>query len=322
MLSVGTLQVSGQKIFRLNRLIDSVLTARYHRVDIDTNYVTRPQTKWTLMGRFNISGSRIMTKGNDNGQHIESEFKADNKSTISAGVSYMGLSLSFALNPAKLLGKYNDYELYFQSYGSRFGFDISYQDAHNFKGWYEEKGVREELTTSEDMFKLRTLNVNAYYVFNHRRFSYPAAFAHSYIQRRSAGSFLLAASGQGQHGKVNREKNGENQRVDFKMTNIGLGAGYGYNYVPANGWLIHLSALPTLILYSHSSFTKGDTRIPLHRHFPEVIITTRAALVKQINHSMFVGLSGLYTFTSIGKEDHLSISNQKWRTRVYFGYRL
>ena len=32
---------------------------------------------------------------------------------------------------------------------------------------------------------------NLYYIFNHRRFSYPAAFSQSTIQRRSAGSPLL-----------------------------------------------------------------------------------------------------------------------------------
>ena len=97
MLSVGTLQVFAQKVLRLNRLIDSVLTTRYNRVDLDTNYVTRPQTKWTLIGRYNMSGTRIKTKGNDDSRHFESEFQANYKSTISASVSYMGLSLSLAL---------------------------------------------------------------------------------------------------------------------------------------------------------------------------------------------------------------------------------
>ncbi|MBQ8127243.1 MAG: DUF4421 family protein [Prevotella sp.] len=50
--------------------------------------------------------------------------------------------------------------------------------------------------------KLQTLNVNGYYIFNRRHFSYPAAFAHSYVQRRSAGSLVLAVSGQGQRGET------------------------------------------------------------------------------------------------------------------------
>ena len=311
LILAGTQQVSSQKIFKINRLVDSVLSVRYHRVDIDTNYVVRPQTKWTLLGRVNLSGARISTKGVEEGRHFSSEMTADSKLTISAGVSFMGLTLSFAINPAKMMGKYHDYELGLRSYGKRFGFDIAYQDASNFKGWNEVDGVRQDVATTEDIFKLRTLNVNAYYVFNHRRFSYPAAFAHSYIQRRSAGSFLLAASGQGQHGKLSDDVSS----IDFKMTNIALGGGYGYNYVPARGWLLHLSALPTLIVYSNTSLTVDDTRFPLHYHFPEVIITGRGSVVKQIGHSMFAGLSMVYNFINIGDKESLTVHNEKWLAR-------
>ena len=317
MLHAGTVDVSAQKVFKVNRFVDSILTTRYQCADIDTNYVIRPQTKWTLMGRFNVSGAKITAKGGQEGRHFESEMKAEYKSTISVGVSYLGLSLNLSINPAKMLGKYHDYELGFRSYGKRFGFDIAYQDASNFKGWQELNGERRDFTTSEEMFKLRTLNVNGYYVFNHRRFSYPAAFSHSYIQRRSAGSFLLAASAQGQHGEVNNETS-----ISFKMTNIGIGAGYGYNFVPARGWLIHLSALPTFIVYTNTSLTMGSTEVPLHYHFPEVIITGRGAIVKQIGRSMFVGLSMVYYFTNIGSEKSLTVRNEKWLSHLYFGFRL
>ena len=50
----------------------------------------------------------------------------------------------------------------------------------------------ERIDLPEGILQVKTLNVNAFYVFNYRRFSYPAAFSQSYIQRRSAGSFLLA----------------------------------------------------------------------------------------------------------------------------------
>ena len=317
MLLAGMQDVSAQKVFKLNRFVDSVLTVRYHRADIDTNYVTRPQTKWTLMGRVNVAGAKISSKGDQKNINFESEMKADYKSTVSVGVSYLGLSLNLSINPAKMLGKYHDYELGFRSYGRRFGYDISYQDASNFTGSQEVNGERIEFTTSENMYNLRTLNVNAYYVFNHRRFSYPAAFSHSYIQRRSAGSFLLAASGQGQHGEVDRDT-----PIRFKMTNIGIGAGYGYNFVPARGWLLHLSALPTFIVYTNTSLTMGGTEVPLHYHFPEVIITGRGAIVKQIGRSMFAGFSMVYYFTNIGDKEDLSVYHQKWLSRLYFGFRL
>ncbi len=296
--------------------MDSALTSRYNRnKGIDTGYIMRPQTKWTVVGRINVSGAKIEAEGVDNGLHFKSEMKADYKSTLSVAVSYLGLSLSASLNPAKLMGKYRDYELNFNSYGKRFGFDIIYQNAKNFTGWHDHDGM-ERIELPADMLKVKTLNVNAFYVFNSSRFSYPAAFSQSYIQRRSAGSFLLAASGQGQHASLDWE-----QEMQLKVTNIGIGAGYGYNYVPRQGWLLHISALPTFIVYSKTSMTFGDNRVPLHYHFPEAIITGRGAAVYQWRNK-FAGLSMVFNFTNIGDEESLAVHNIKWRVRTFFGLRL
>ena len=295
--------------------VDSMLTVNYRKGDIDTAYITRPATKWTVTARMNVSGSKIEAEGIDNGLHFKSEMEANRKATLSVGVSYLGLSLNTSLNPAKLTGKYRDFELNFNSYGRRFGFDVIYQDAKNFKGWHDHDGM-ERIELPDGLLSVKTLNLNAFYVFNSRRFSYPAAFSQSYIQRKSAGSFLLAASGMGQHASLDWE-----QEMQLKMANISIGAGYGYNYVPSQSWLLHISALPTFIVYSNTSMTFGDTRIPLHYHFPETIITGRGAVVHQWGNK-FLGLSMVFNFTNIGHEDSLAIHNIKWRVRTFFGLRL
>ena len=312
MTSGRLLPLSAQNIFHR---FDSVLTANYRKGDIDTAYITRPEKKWTVTARFNLSGAKIEAEGIDIGKHFKSEMTADYKSTISMGVSYLGVSLNMALNPAKLMGKYRDYELNITSYGKRFGWDFIYQDARNFTGWHDHEGM-ERINLPADLLSVKTINVNAYYAFNSRRFSYPAAFSQSYIQRRSAGSFLLAASAMGQSAKLDWE-----QKMELKMTNIGIGAGYAYNYVPAKGWLLHISALPTFMVYSHTSMTFGDTRVPLHYQFPEVIITGRGAVVRQSDNH-FYGLSMVYNFSNIGSEESLALHNQKWRIRAFFGLRL
>ena len=46
-----------------------------------------------------------MAEGMEHGQHFKSEMEANRKATLSAAVSYLGFSLSAALNPAKLMGK-------------------------------------------------------------------------------------------------------------------------------------------------------------------------------------------------------------------------
>lgn len=275
------------------------------------------------MVRHNLSGAKIETEGLANGQHFNTEMKADYKSTISARISYLGFSASMALNPAKLLGKYNDYELNVNSYGRRFGFDFIYQNAHNFTGWENTEGQgRVKLHT--DLLTLKTLNVNAFYTFNNRRFSYPAPFTQSYIQQRSAGSFLLAVSGQGQKGTLHGEELTINEQavmLQFKMTNIGIGGGYAYNYVPHRGWLLHISAMPTFIVYSNTSMTLYGIRIPLQYHFPEAIITGRGAVVRQVSNKFF-GMSMVFNFTNIGNEDNLAMHNIKWRIRTFFGLRI
>ena len=307
----------GQPVSAQNLLqrFDNMLTEKYNKGNIDTAYIVRPKTKWTAKARFNFSGANIVAEGDDAGQHFTSEMNADCKSTLSFSLGYLGISLSLSLNPAKLMGRYNDYELNINSYGKRFGWDIIYQEAHNFTGWYDHEGMgRLELTPG--LLNVKTLNLNAFYALNNRRFSYPAAFSQSYIQRRSAGSFLLAASAMRQHATVNWDL-----VTDLKMTNIGIGGGYGYNYVPSQGWLLHISALPTFIVYSNTSISFAENSVPLHYHFPEVIITGRGAVVRQKGNHFF-GFSMVYNFTNIGNRESLAVDNVKWRVRAFYGLRM
>ena len=311
----STGEVQAQKFKRMLHRIDSVLSVRYHRSKIDTMYITRPETKWTLKGIISLSGAAVEVEGKEFGRSFTSKMDADYKSTLSVSANYLGVSLSLSLNPAKLLGKYNDFELNINSYNNRWGFDFIYQDASNFTGWHEEEG-QQRIELPPEVLTMKTLNVNAYYAFNHRRFSYPAAFTQSYIQRRSAGSFLLAVSGQGQHS----ETKGNYESV-LKVTNIGIGGGYGYNWVPSHRWLIHISSLPTFTVYSKTSLTVNTERTPLKYHFPEVIITARGAIVRQFTN-WFMGATMVFNFTNIGDRDQLSVMNNKWRARFFVGFRL
>lgn len=299
----------------LHRIGSALTTQYYNTDDIDTAYVSRPETKWTVRVQGNVSGTKIRSEGMENDQHFKAELEANKKATLSVGVSYLGYSLSVSVNPAKLMGKYHDNEVYFKSYGKRFGFDLTYQDAKNFTGWHDHEG-KERIYLHEDILEVKTLNANAYYAFNHRRFSYPAAFSQDYIQRHSAGSFLLALSAQGQQATLDWE-----QQMKLKMTNIGIGAGYGYNYVPSQRWLLHITALPTFVVYNKTSMTFGDKRVPLHYHFPQVIITGRGAVVYQTPRT-FYGLFMVFNFTNVGNEKSLAIHNIKWNISTFFGLRL
>ena len=126
---------------------------------------------------------------------------------------------------------------------------------------------------------------------------------------------MLVASAMSQHATLDDEP-----EMQLKMTNVGIGAGYGYNFVPSRGWLLHISSLPTFILYSKASMSVGDERMSLRYHFPEVIITGRGAAVYQWGNK-FMGLSMVYNYTNIGDENDFAVYNTKWRLRAFFGLR-
>ena len=87
-LAVILLAISGEADAQsiLHRA-DSILTAKYRKGGIDTAYITRPATKWTVTARMNVSGAKIETEGLDNGQHFKAEMQANRKATVSVGVN-------------------------------------------------------------------------------------------------------------------------------------------------------------------------------------------------------------------------------------------
>ena len=108
--------------------VDGILEERYYRTSYDTNYVVRPEGKLTLKLRGNMTGNSIRSKGTVDDEGFNSHLSTNHKTTISIGAAYRGISLAYSINPAKLRGFYDDYELNFNFYASRFCIDASYQD--------------------------------------------------------------------------------------------------------------------------------------------------------------------------------------------------
>jgi hypothetical protein len=114
--------------------------------------------------------------------------------------------------------------------------------------------------------KTRTLMLDAYYMFNGKRFSYAAAYDQSVIQKRSAGSFMVGAMYYYSH--INYA-NDENAAFILLMDDIGrikqwqlsIGAGYAYNLVPCRGLLINAMFMPMLTVYDRHKTWRYDSNL-------------------------------------------------------------
>ena len=199
--------------------MDSALAARYYRISYDTNYVVRPEGSLTLKVRLNQTGNTFHAKGTVNGIDSKADLSTSHKTTVSIGASYRGISAAVAINPAKMSGTYKDYEFNLNYYSSRISLDFSYQRSESLTGDVTRDGTLSRLEA--DDVTLKVANIAAYYCFNHRRFSFPAVFNQSYIQRRSAGSWLAGISYQGGSIKTTDELKARSQNAPD--INIGVG---------------------------------------------------------------------------------------------------
>lgn len=301
------------------RRVDSVLTYRYFNAPIDSNYIARPEGKLTLKTSLKVSGNGIHARSTLGGNESKAHLKTDLRATIALGVSYRGVAAALSLNPSSVFGKKTDYEFNVNLYSRRFSVDASYQDAKTLAGNVQYGGKDAYLESGYAHMKV--VNLAAYYTFNHHRFSFPAAFTQSYIQRRSAGSWLAGLSYQGGTIKTTDSAPATAPQVRIVAHHIGIGGGYGYNLVVRNRWLFHASILPTVVVFNHNKLVvNGEERTAEHMRF-NMIFNERMAVVYYFPSRYFVGATAVMN-NSIFDDKVVILNQNKWLFRAFVGMRL
>ena len=245
----------------LGKRINNKLSKKYFTTKYDTNYVARPKEKWLLRLLGNQTGNYIHAKGTVHDVYSKYDLHTKTNYTMGLEVNYCDIAATFSINPAKIGGDYNDYEFNFEYHGQMISFDINYLRATSLTGDIK-LGNMDHL--DEEGLRMNVVNASAYYIFNNRKFSYPAALFQNYYQLRSAGSWLAGLTVQSGSIKTTdalKERNPLAPEVHLTFANVALGGGYGYNFVfgQCSQWLLHLSALPSLVVYKHNRLTvNGD----------------------------------------------------------------
>ena len=144
-------------------------------------------------------------------------------------------------------------------YSSKLGVDIFYRRTGNNYKIHKIRGFYDEIPSdySEDFsgLKVDIKGLNLYYIFNNRKFSYPAAFSQSTNQRRNAGT-LIAGFSISKHNldfdyqqlpAYIQERMNPGMKVNkIKYTNANISFGYAYNWVFARNCLACLSLTPAI----------------------------------------------------------------------------
>jgi len=248
-----------QPFYWVKTLIDSSAVAT-----IDRNYIEQPKKPWAVEVRSSISHSVLKMETDWSHEDIlEGHFtaKTDNDFPLSLGlwVGYRGYGFGYS---KQLSGEGSTFSL--GAMGGSFGINMrinNYRSPTPYVTYSfdtgEEYDAAEGRASMDDPIRIRSFFLDGYYMFNSKHFSYSAAYDQSLIQRRSAGS--LMAGLMYDHTSVAFDDNSSYPLIimmkglgKLKFTQVNLGAGYAYNWVPARGWLVSAQVMPMVTFYNKS----------------------------------------------------------------------
>lgn len=247
---------------------------------IDTAYIEPQHYNYTLMLQ-NTNTYEMYKLASKSGQSIT--FAPEPTYKIGPYVGWRWIFLGYTFDIKNINASKRKTELDLSLYSSLFGIDLYYRktgsdyrireaNLSDNTGRHELRGVPfSGLSASIKGFDL-------YYIFNHRKFSYPAAFSQSTNQRHSAGSPLIGIGYMAHDIKLNsdelksvvenvKDNNGNYVKLDsglmfrqVRYSSYSVSGGYAYNLVFAHNWLFAAS-LSMALAYkkSHGDLEKDKS---------------------------------------------------------------
>lgn len=324
-------------VSRITNLCDQVIELRDSILprkggnSFDTLFIEEQRSKFSFGLRMQQSGmtfTGVAYNDVETPVHTRDEFGSRMSTTLGATVDYRGLSVSFGFNPAKLFRDNSSTSTRIRSYGNRLGFDFLYGTDNDLLHYSTyDSAIHYQSRT----VKKKELMASGYYVFNARRFSYPAALTQRWKQKRNAGSVIANAT-YFRH-ELTDKKNGIQDAFDFQKTTtfygLSIGGGYGYNLVwGKQRWMAHLSAIPALVVYneyktdlvnngSGSGFL-NSTRYSRSR-FPNFNVAGSLAIVRYMKNSHLC-LSSTVRTISLYKVNNSKVNDTNWLAQISYGY--
>ncbi len=259
-----------------NKFLDGLYQFVKEFSRVDTNYVEPQHYNFQLMLQNTYTFDMYSIKDKA-GQEVELKQRDHTKVGPYLGWRWIFLGYMVDLKGSLADGQ-QDFNL--SLYSNQVGVDLFYRKSGD--SYVVNKvniGDDNDLSYLEGVpfsgFESSIKGFNLYYIFNHRRFSYPAAYSMSTMQKRSTGSAIVGI-GYTRHSlrldldafdQLLQDNMGDNYypgiidstmtSYDVTYTDYSVSGGYAYNWVIAPRLLLDISVQGALA-YKHSTGMSGQ----------------------------------------------------------------
>lgn len=341
LLSPDSAAKQTQKIPITKKLKQSWL-ARFIRSfdEYDTAYITPNYYNFTaMMQNTNIFQLYKLSGRAANGQRqsISARPEANVKVGPYFGWRWIFVGYTFDISHPAKVGSSTEFSL--SLYSSKLGCDfVHVRNNGNYRlrrvtgfGDIPPDKVKD---TPFDGINAKTTSFDAYYVFNHRRFSYPAAYNQSTVQRRSQGSGMLGLGFSKQvvdfdytrlPDYLQHAPDGTPLLIDelkfsgFNYTYYYISGGYAYNWVFLPKWTLGVSLMPSVGWRQ----VKGEKRAGIEDVFLNMKNFSFDGLFRMglvwNNSRIFAGAS-LISHLYLYKKQRLTVTNSINYLNIYAGF--
>ena len=302
----------------------------------DTNYIQPNKYNLTMMleqstwfEHYHLSGT-----GENGNQLLGFAPKVNTKLGVYFG--WRWIFLGYSIDLASLFKKEREKprtEMVFNLYSAKFGVDLYYRKTgSNFRitTCKNFDNAEKYIGTNFNGFNSKIKGLNAYYIFNSEKYSYPAAYSQSTNQKKSCGS-LMAGFAFSQHditfdqSKLPQEiKDQIRPSLNFNKlayTDFNLSLGYGYNWVFAKNCLLNVSLLPAI---GYKKARINGTPTTPNSDWTQWVkdinfdLITRAGITWN-NSKYYVGAT-LILHTYDYRKDNFSMTNSFGSLKIYAGF--
>lgn len=286
------------------------------------------------------TGYKFNAKLTGDGWMDDYRFKLPNNTTIfmntdvssSAGVhvSYLAVSAGYDVNMSRIFRGVNHSRKRW-----RFGFNCMLFAAELYMinntdnttiHRFGPPGQKLPFTVPFDGVDNQSWGIDAYYFFNHKRYSQAASFNFSRVQKKSQGAFFVGFSYVNRHLSFNFSglptnlivflpPTWDNRTYIVQTKNYAVRGGYGYNLMMSPNWVLGISESPVIgVQKGKVTGEKRDLSLSLSNHLKLSVVWNSSS------YRFFFGATGIMDSIVVNR-DKTFFANSMFSAETCFGVR-